>query len=130
MDRFWNKVDIRGSDDCWLWTASTRKGYGQFHTTEGKKAAHRVAWELIMGPIPAGRIIMHECDVRRCVNPAHLRLSYQRTNIRDSVRKGRWGHSSSREAGRRTGPVVMHKRWHTDRGVSSRECKLCKEEEK
>lgn len=66
-ERFWVKVDKTG--DCWLWTAGMLpNGYGQFdHTT-----AHRVAYELAVGEIPAGFHVDHLCRVLTCVNPAHL----------------------------------------------------------
>jgi hypothetical protein len=51
--------------------------------------AHRVAYVLAHGDIPAGSAVMHSCDVRACVNPAHLRLGTQQDNIRDASAKGR-----------------------------------------
>lgn len=67
--RYWSKVDRSGGDNaCWLWTAFTQKGYGRF---EGV-VAHRVAYELLVGPIPDGLQLDHLCRVRQCVNPAHL----------------------------------------------------------
>lgn len=84
-ERFWSKVDVRGPDECWLWTAGTsQEGYGQCRF--GKMcAAHRVAYVLLVGPIPEGLQLDHvchnidlscaggpTCPHRRCVNPAHL----------------------------------------------------------
>lgn len=67
--RFWAKVNK--TDSCWLWTASTNNGYGQFNSSNGT-LAHRYAYELANGPIPAGLHIDHLCRVRTCVNPIHL----------------------------------------------------------
>lgn len=51
---------------------------------------HRVSWVLSRGkPIPAGRKVLHRCDVMRCVEPRHLFLGSQADNVRDMVRKGR-----------------------------------------
>jgi hypothetical protein len=69
-DRFWEKVKITGG--CWLWTARTRTGYGLFHWERKTVAAHRLAYEMLVAPIPEGLEIDHLCRVRRCVNPAHL----------------------------------------------------------
>lgn len=87
MIRFWEKVDIRGEDDCWEWTLSKyRTGYGQ---VSGGLYAHRMAWELSHEPIPSGMIIMHTCDNRACCNPNHLRLGTDLDNVRDKYSKGR-----------------------------------------
>jgi len=88
-ERFWAKVDR--TDDCWLWTACrTTHGYGQFRPERSRGAqAHRVAWELTNGPIPAGMLVLHRCDNPPCVNPAHLFLGTQSDNMRDMYAKGR-----------------------------------------
>lgn len=71
VDRFWSKVMVAG--DCWLWTGRTSdKGYGRFWVPPRELMAHRVAYELEVGPIPEGLTLDHLCRVRNCVNPAHL----------------------------------------------------------
>jgi hypothetical protein len=73
--RFWAKVDIRGADECWPWTAHLCEGYGRFRLAgrDGRKViAHRLAFELLVGPIPEGMQLDHLCRNRACVNPAHL----------------------------------------------------------
>lgn len=91
--RFHSKYE-RGAG-CWLWTACTyRNGYGQIALgREGGVArsmyAHRVAYVLAHGAIPAGMVVMHICDVPACVNPAHLKLGTQGDNNRDSATKRR-----------------------------------------
>jgi hypothetical protein len=55
MERFWSKVVKRGSDECWEWQAAKNKGgYGKLGQGGLTKLAHRVAWELVHGPIPSG----------------------------------------------------------------------------
>jgi hypothetical protein len=63
----------------------------QFGTSRGVlERAHRVAWRLTGKPlIPDGAVLMHACDNRLCVNPAHLSIGTQRDNVRDAVEKGR-----------------------------------------
>lgn len=70
--RFWAKVDV--TESCWLWTGSrTGFGYGNFYAVPGSPVpAHRMAYELMIGPIPPGLQLDHLCRVRACVNPDHL----------------------------------------------------------
>lgn len=95
-DRFWAKVRPEPGDACWLWTASTNAhGYGKFGTTylgpgtSKTIAAHRWSWEFNNGPVPDGLGVLHKCDVRLCVNPAHLFLGTNGDNNRDAQVKGR-----------------------------------------
>lgn len=62
----------------------TGSGYG--NTWKG--LAHRVAWEKVNGPIPAGMVVMHTCANRRCVNPDHLELGTQHENRLEMVKRG------------------------------------------
>ena len=85
---------VEKTADCWLWTgAMYPSGYGQFRPcrerTRGFGLAHRWSYELFIGPIPEGLVVRHTCDVKRCVNPAHLEIGTQAQNIGDAVAKGR-----------------------------------------
>lgn len=84
-DRFWARVETGAPDECWLWKMSTTKaGYGQIGWHDGKTVtalAHRVAYELSVGPIPEGLVLDHLCRTPRCCNPAHLEAVTQRENI-------------------------------------------------
>jgi hypothetical protein len=81
----------KGSDDeCWVWQGRlTHNGYGRFSHGGKDHRAHRVAYELSMGPIPRGLMILHCCDNRRCVNPAHLRPGTAAENYDDAYSRGR-----------------------------------------
>lgn len=73
--RFWAKVDKRGSDECWLWKGGRSvKGYGLFYSEGGVAFAHRFVLGLCGTEIPAGMVCDHICRTRNCVNPGHLRV--------------------------------------------------------
>lgn len=74
-----------GPGGCVIWTAATNNGYGAIHVGRSNRRAYRAAYELMVGPVPAGLQLDHvchgrdtscpggpECLHRRCVNPHHL----------------------------------------------------------
>lgn len=76
---------------CWLWLgALDQLGYG-FACLPGRRVvrAHRAVYEFCRGSIPQGMHLLHRCDVRCCVNPAHLFLGTHVDNMADMVKKGR-----------------------------------------
>src|SRR5262245_48935791 len=104
--RFWAKVEVRGPDDCWLWTGSVypKSGYGNFYKGDGRFcAAHRFSFELYCGrPVSNGFRVLHSCDVRACVNPRHLREGTQKVNIADMIARGGGTWLPGRSEGRST----------------------------
>jgi len=96
MERMAGKIiaDLEGG--CWIWQGQTNcRGYGVIKTgslvTNDRRMAlaHRVAYEIWVGPIPAGLNVCHSCDVPRCCNPTHFFLGTNADNDRDRDAKGR-----------------------------------------
>lgn len=95
-DRFWRKVERRGSDECWAWTGGqTGNGYGTFKMPKMRYvtvSAHRLAHFLHNGAWPAdGLVVRHSCDNPLCCNPAHLDAGTQGQNIQDQYDRNRRG---------------------------------------
>lgn len=72
--RFWPRI-ARQLDGCWIWhglrTKSPRR-YGSLRILGHEHKVHRVAYTLLVGPIPEGMELDHLCRVKLCVNPTHL----------------------------------------------------------
>lgn len=88
--RFFARVNK--TETCWLWTGSKDGcGYGLIQIIPKSRPlrAHRLSYEHHHGPIPAGLVVRHRCDVPNCVNPEHLLVGTQADNVADSVERGR-----------------------------------------
>lgn len=88
--RLWQRTQRLGPEDCWLWTgAKTTEGYGSMVFKNKGQYPHRVAYEMLVGPIPPGMTLDHyrlnpgprraPCS-RACLNPAHLEPATSREN--------------------------------------------------
>jgi hypothetical protein len=106
--RFWAQVNQQGDDECWPWTGYVQSnGYGvrSTHNPGETRLAHRIAYQLLVGPIPEGLVLDHvchtqaascrdadDCPHRRCVNPAHLEPVTRRENIARGGGGDSWGY--------------------------------------
>lgn len=75
-------------DGCHLWVLGLdRDGYGQFKVDGRTHRAHRWLFYHEHGFLPPE--VLHDCDVRRCVNERHLLPGTKSDNMRDMIAKGR-----------------------------------------
>jgi hypothetical protein len=75
---------------CWEWNAFVSPfGYGFIRQNGGNTLAHRASWELFVGTIPKGMLVLHKCDNPPCVNPEHLFLGTHQDNSDDKCAKNR-----------------------------------------
>jgi HNH endonuclease len=81
-ERFWTKVEVPyAASECWLWVGSRdSKGYGRLANPGKSRLPHRIAYELMIGPIPPGIELDHLCREKACVNPWHLEQVTHREN--------------------------------------------------
>jgi hypothetical protein len=86
-----SRTIIDPTTGCWVWQKSTYSGgYGAIGDDGKIKLAHRVAYESLVGPIPSGAHVLHTCDNRLCVNPAHLYTGTNAQNVKDAIDRGRY----------------------------------------
>ena len=115
---------IEKTSGCWLWTGSIDGvGYGRIWNGIKMTGAHRVVYELLVGPIPDGLQLDHLCRVRHCVNPSHLEPVTCRENLLRGV-------GVSAKAARQTHCIHGHElteeniyRW--GKRPNARYCKIC-----
>ena len=95
-ERFWEKVDKKEEEDeCWNWKAGKTNGYGMFYVDRYNPVlAHRMSWILANGSIPHGKLVLHKCDNKLCVNPIHLYCGTHCDNMLDAIERSPTGATS------------------------------------
>lgn len=89
FDRLNKHIKKDAISGCWNWTGSlTSNGYGKLVIAKKPKRAHRISYELHVGPIGLFHVC-HKCDNIKCINPEHLFLGTPKDNMQDCIKKGR-----------------------------------------
>lgn len=97
-EEFWDRLDKPGGESgCWNYVCMNydKDGYAQIMYRGESYRAHRFAWKLANGNIPAGMHVLHECDNPKCCNPGHLFIGTQQDNMADRNKKGRQAFGTS-----------------------------------
>ncbi len=80
--RFWNKVDKRDDESCWLYLGGGGGGYGHFWLNGKNIGAHVLSFSLFKNRFPKPKYhIHHKCENPKCVNPSHLEELDPRTHM-------------------------------------------------
>jgi len=113
---------------CQIWGgAILASGYGQIKRRQKAWLAHRLSWALATGSdIPDGLCVMHSCDVRACVNPAHLSVGTHADNTRDMMNKGRGILGRKREPHTRTHCSRGHEYSAANTYINPRGVRVCR----
>lgn len=100
-ERFWDRVDKRGPDECWPWLGYlTKTGYPRIKSEGRSSIATHTTLRLDGRERPSQKhIACHHCDNPPCVNPAHLFWGTYQDNANDMVRKGRGNRWNGRRRG-------------------------------
>jgi hypothetical protein len=94
-----DRVEYDTNGGCWLWAGHiNQQGYGRVYIDGKPVTTHRRAFLEVHGEIPAGKGVLHRCDVRACIRPDHLYAGTQDDNVRDMVERGRINRWNGRRA--------------------------------
>lgn len=118
-EKFWSLMDKNIENGCWNWTGAIGHwGYGNLKwDKDGKyKRAHKLAYELVIGPIPEGLVLDHLCRNRACCNPSHL----EPVTMKENLHRGLQGNKTHCPHGH---PYSPENTWIEKNGT--RHCREC-----
>src|SRR4051812_46169403 len=81
---------VRNDNDCLIWPGPRTGPHGTVSYQGEAMKTHRLAWELLRGPIPDGMLVRSTCGAPLCANVSHLFLGTRAESIGDARTKRRW----------------------------------------
>lgn len=107
--RLANGLAVAPDGQCWEWMrVRNQYGYGQLRVSGRMVLAHRLAYQLGVGPIPDGMHVLHQCDNPCCINPAHLSLGTRSQNMKECSERGRARIPKPVKLGEENGAAKLH----------------------
>jgi hypothetical protein len=88
--RFWENTDR--TSGCWIWQGAfcASTGYGDITIDHKSCPVHRIAYEIYYNAeIPKGKMVLHSCDHKTCINPEHLHIGTHLDNMQEAIDRGR-----------------------------------------
>jgi hypothetical protein len=124
--RLWENTEPIPHCGCWIFIGPLRSsGHGRIWVDDAKCQVHRVAYEILKGPIPAGLELDHKCRVPSCWNPQHLEpVTHKENTLRGespSAQNARKTHCSS-------GHPFIEENTRLRRADGARVCRVCDRE--
>lgn len=93
-----NYYSAPAANGCRIWTGGLDKdGYGQMWWKGKRRRASKLSYEEAHGPLPAGILACHTCDIPACIDLDHLFPGTSKQNTRDMLAKNR--HAKGERAG-------------------------------
>jgi hypothetical protein len=126
-DRIRKRIIIDSDTGCWIWTkAMNSKGYGSVRFMGRVVGAHRLVFELLIGPVPSGMELHHKCENRLCCNPGHLSILSLSEHRRRHTRRYPNGEKTHCINGH---PFSESNTWlEWANGKPQRHCRICNKE--
>lgn len=128
LDRIAERFEIDAETGCYTWTSYGANGYGQITVPKsiaGKKSrrgAHRITYELVVGPVPDGLQLDHLCRNRACINPDHL----EPVSLAENLHRGEGdSHRVARTGVCLRGHALTSENTMTNRRTGKRRCRCC-----
>lgn len=110
-------------NNCWLWTGSTTRGYGQIRIFNKTYLITRISLHLFKNfDLKSSLYALHTCDNPTCFNPEHLYVGNQCDNMEDSVNRKRSKRFTTTHCPKGHGYTIENTKITT---YGSRACKIC-----